>query len=142
MYVDFKLFEDVADANVSFTLFIKHGKEYVQYFHQTIEYCTVITTIQKQYLFQMVIAGLRHSSNLAFSCPLRKVICYHYFVQFICIKFLYYSNSKNKAYMVNGFTLDTKVIRSYWPSVIFKSVATFTVNRIQVMVVNTFGQLK
>lgn len=44
--------------------------------------------------------------------------------------------------MVNGFTLDTKVIRSYWPSVIFKSVATFTVNRIQIMVVNTFGQIK
>lgn len=46
------------------------------YVHQALEYCTVIKTVQNQYLVQMIIAGLRRNSNLAFSCPLQKVICY------------------------------------------------------------------
>lgn len=74
--MDFRLLEDVADAHIVFTLFIKHGKEYIKYVNQAMEYCTVIKTIQKQYLLQMIIAGLRRNSNLAFSCPLRKVTIY------------------------------------------------------------------
>lgn len=85
--MDFKFSKDVVDANITFTLFVKHGKEYLQYVRQAMEYCTVITIIQKQYLIQMIIAGLRHDSNLAFSCPLRKVNFYKYFFQFMFIIF-------------------------------------------------------
>lgn len=76
LFVDFRFFEDIADAHIVFTLFIKHGKEYTKYVNQALEYCTVIKTVQNQYLVQMIIAGLRRNSNLAFSCPLQKVICY------------------------------------------------------------------
>lgn len=71
--MDFKLSEDIPDANILFTLFIKHGKEYIKYVNQAMEYCVLTKNVEKQYLVQMIISGLRRNSNLAFSCPLRKV---------------------------------------------------------------------
>lgn len=71
--MEFILFEDIFATNGIFTLFIKHGNKSIKYDTQNIDYCTVLGNFHSQYMFQMLIAGVRRLSNIPLNCPFKKV---------------------------------------------------------------------
>lgn len=138
LFVDFKLSQDVYSSNGTFSLFFKHGNNSIKYDTQNIDYCTVLANIQNQYLFQMIISGIRKISNIPLSCPFKKVNYEHKLFELLIILIFL----QNMIYYVRGFVVDTKIIPSYFPEMSFHSETTFNWNGKLAVCFKAFGQLR
>lgn len=142
LYVEFILFQDIYAANGIFTLFFKHGNKSIKYDTQNIDYCSVLGNFHNQYFFRMFIAGVRRISNIPLKCPFKKVnneLVLFFRYNLIPIIFIFL---QDQIYYVNGFTVDPKIIPSYFPELSFNSETTINWNGKLVGCFKTFGNLR
>ncbi|KAH8378446.1 hypothetical protein KR093_011453, partial [Drosophila rubida] len=118
VYVNVMLAEDVMTFNGTLNIRLQNGGKYVNFGNQDFD-CNGMSMVYNHFLFQIIVVSLRAYSNFPLSCPLRK----------------------NKLYYLNGFKIETDIVRSYFPEVSFETDAKLIYNQRLAVHVVTKGQL-
>ncbi|EDV52336.1 uncharacterized protein LOC6545253 [Drosophila erecta] len=96
---EFILNKDVEYLKGIFILTLKAGSHGTNFTTLDLDYCQMLSSVEKNFILKMVTTQLRQISNLPLQCPLKM----------------------NTLYYVKGFTINSKFIPSYMPESNFLS---------------------
>ncbi|XP_037722314.1 LOW QUALITY PROTEIN: uncharacterized protein LOC119555158, partial [Drosophila subpulchrella] len=99
LYIEFSLDQDVRDVEGIYVLTMKRGSYLTNFTTLKLDYCQMLSSVESQFLLNMVTTQIRRIGNLPLECPFKM----------------------NKRYYVNGLTINSKFITSYLPEVNFIS---------------------
>ncbi|EDW99958.1 uncharacterized protein Dyak_GE23190 [Drosophila yakuba] len=98
---EFILTQDVENLKGIFILTLKRGSHGTNFTTLNIDYCQILSSVEKHFIPKMVTTQLRQISNFPLQCPLKM----------------------NTRYYVKEFTINSKFIPSYMPETNFISDA-------------------
>ncbi|KAH8273896.1 hypothetical protein KR044_002956, partial [Drosophila immigrans] len=99
--------EEIKNMNGNYLLGVEYNNKFINYTSVDLDYCAALQMVHSQSLIQLVFVGMRRVSNFPLNCPLKK----------------------NQLYYINGFTINTDIIPSYFPTITFVADATYVTNR-------------
>ncbi|EDW46590.1 uncharacterized protein LOC6618393 [Drosophila sechellia] len=98
---EFILTQDVEDMKGIYILTLKRGSYVTNFTSLHLDYCQMLSSVEKHFILRMVTKQLRETANFPLQCPLKM----------------------NTRYYTNGFTINSKYIPSYMPETNFISDA-------------------
>ncbi|XP_016961625.3 uncharacterized protein LOC108032327 [Drosophila biarmipes] len=116
---EFALSEDVSDVKGNYVFSLKRGSHITNYTALELDYCQVLDSLQSQYLLKMIADELRRVSNFPLQCPFKK----------------------NKRFYIDHYTINSKLIPSYAPELVFISDCNIFVKKRRALQLTIHGRV-
>ncbi|EDW88327.1 uncharacterized protein LOC6527525 [Drosophila yakuba] len=116
---EFSLRKDVNDVRGVYVFSFKHGTSLINYTASEMDYCQALAALHSQFLYKMIADELRRVSNFPLHCPFKM----------------------NKRYFIDEYTINSKLIPSYSPEMMFTSDCNIFIKKRRAIQLTIHGRI-